>query len=359
MEFRQTQLDNGLTVAAEVNPAAASAAMGFFVRAGARDEWPAVAGVSHFLEHMMFKGSHKRSAAEVNLGFDEIGASYNAATSEEKTVYFGAVLPEYQDRVLDLLCDLLDAALRQDDFDVEKQVILDEIALYEDRPTFRTYVKLMATFFEGHPLGNDVLGSVQSVTEMARDDMESYFRQRYSPDNIIVVGAGDLDYDAFVRQLEATCSHWRPRAVGRDRPPAPDHRAVRVVTDKKIARQHLGLMAPAPAEQDDARYAAGLASTIIGDVTNSRFFYSLIEPALADDAFMIHEGLDGAGAMYIYVSCDPDRTSQVLQIVRDELARFQEFGPTADELASAKNKFASGMTLASESPMSRLMNIGN
>ena len=152
MEFKQTQLDNGLTIIAETT-ASASMAAGFFVRTGSRDETPEIAGVSHFLEHMVFKGTERRSAFEVNLAFDEMGAMYNAFTSEENTVYFGAVLPEYQGRLLDLLCDIMRPALREEDFTVEKQVILDEIALYEDQPSFRVYDKLMSAFFEGHPQG--------------------------------------------------------------------------------------------------------------------------------------------------------------------------------------------------------------
>ena len=359
MQFHQTQLDNGLTIIAETNDSVASMAAGFFVRTGSRDEWPDVAGVSHFLEHMMFKGSAARSAEEVNLGFDEIGASYNAMTSEEKTVYFGGALPEHQQRLVDLLCDLLKPALRQEDFDVEKQVILDEIALYEDQPTFRTYVKLMETYFDGHPLGNNVLGSPESVTAMKRDDMEGYFRQRYSPDNLIAVGSGNMDFDAFVTQLSGACGAWTPSEVARDYSDAPSHLTTSVVTDTSIARLHLGLMSPAPARQDADHYAAGLTATILGDVSNSRLFYSLIEPALADEAHVMYEGLDGLGTMFTFVSCDPDRAGDVLGIIRDQLKSFQADGPTEAELAAAKNKVASGMTMGAELPMRRLMTIGD
>ena len=359
MQFQQTQLDNGLAIIAETNDSAASMAAGFFVRTGSRDEWPEVAGVSHFLEHMMFKGSATRSAEEVNLGFDEIGASYNAMTSEEKTVYFGAALPEHQHRLVDLLCDLLKPALRQKDFDVEKQVILDEIALYEDQPTFRTYVKLMETYFEGHSLGNNVLGSPESVTAMKRDDMEAYFRQRYSPDNLIVAGSGNLDYDAFVAQLDEACGGWTPSEVTRDYAAAPSHRVTSIVTDPNIARQHLGLMAPSPSRQDPDHYAAGLTATILGDVSNSRLFYALIESAMADEAHVMYEGMDGLGTMFTFVSCDPDKAGDVLGVIQDVMTRFQADGPTEAELDAAKNKVASGMTMGAELPMRRLMTVGD
>ena len=161
MQFKQQRLPNGLTIIAEVNPAAASMALGFFVRTGSRDESPAlpISGVSHFLEHMMFKGTERRSPFDINRQFDEMGAAYNAFTSEENTVYFGAVLPEFQTPVLDLLADMMRPALREDDFQTEKKVILEEIALYQDRPHYRLFEKIMAEHFGDHPLSHGVLGT--------------------------------------------------------------------------------------------------------------------------------------------------------------------------------------------------------
>ena len=359
MAFREAQLDNGLTVVAEVNASAASAAMGFFVRTGSRDETPDVLGVSHFLEHMMFKGNDHYTALDLNRAFDDLGAEYNAATSHEKTVYYGAVLPEHQHPMLALLCELMTPSFRQEDFDVEKQVILDEIAVYEDQPAWKTYKHLMEAYFHGHPLGNDVLGTIESITAMTRDAMGAYHRKHYAPAGITVVGAGRVDFDAMVAQIGETCGHWAGGTETHPVPPSPDHQSTEILTDANIQRQHLGLMSPAPSEQDAERHAAELASTILGDVTNSRLYYALIDPALADEAHVIYEGLDGVGAMFTYTSCDPDRAGEVLQIVRNQFACFQADGPTEAELTAAKNKLASGATLAAESSMRRLMGVGN
>jgi len=359
MEFREHKLDNGLTVLAELNPAAAAAAVGFFVRTGSRDETPDVWGVSHFLEHMMFKGNDGKSAHEFNLAFDNLGANYNAATSQEKTVYYGAVLSEHQHEMMVLLSELLQPALRQDDFDVEKQVILDEIALYEDQPTWRVYRELMAAYFDGHPLGHDVLGTDESVGNMTREGMAGYFRRRYVTGSMILVGTGHVDFDALVTQAEGLAEVWPAAQAPREHPAAPDHRERKVLTDPNLQRQHVGLMSPAPSEQHEERYAAQLACSILGDVTHSRLFYSLIEPAIAEDAQIIYEGLDGVGAAFTYISCDPDRTTEALDIARKEYETFQAEGPTEAELSAAKNKLASGATLASESPMTRLMGVGN
>ncbi len=359
MEFKQSQLDNGLTIVTEVNPSAASMAAGFFVRTGSRDETPAEAGVSHFLEHMMFKGTERRSPEDVNREFDELGARYNASTSEENTIYYGAVLPEHQERVLDLLCDMLRPSLRQQDFDMEKNVILEEIALYADRPQFRVYEKLMATHFASHPLGNSILGTGETISDLTRDQMLDYFRRRYSPGNITVVGVGNLDFDAFAAKVEAMCSHWEPCDVGRDLPePARDGGGTSVVTDSKVTRAHVGLMSPGPSAQDERRYAAELAGAIVGDHTGSRLYYALVEPAIADEASLQYDPFDGTGAFLGFISADADRAAGALKIAREQIAGFVDEGPTDAELRAAKNKIASVATTRGELPMGRLVSVG-
>src|SRR5919205_3308792 len=158
MTFQHHTLPNGLTILGETNPAALSAAVAFWVRTGSRDETPEVSGVSHFLEHMVFKGTPHRSALDVNRDFDRIGADYNAFTSEENTVFHAAVLPEYLPQAVDLLADILRPSLRGEDFDVEKNVIIEEINMYEDQPTWSAYDHAKRAYFKGHPLGNSILG---------------------------------------------------------------------------------------------------------------------------------------------------------------------------------------------------------
>ena len=156
IQFQIATLDNGLTILAEVNPDAHTAAAGLFVKTGTRDEPGQLMGVSHFLEHMMFKGTARRSADDVNRDFDRIGANYNASTSQETTNYWAHVLPEFLPDAIDLLADILRPALRQEDFDMEKNVILEEIGMYADRPFWVAYEHAMARFFAGHPLGRRI-----------------------------------------------------------------------------------------------------------------------------------------------------------------------------------------------------------
>jgi predicted Zn-dependent peptidase len=358
MEFKHVQLDNGLSIAAEVRLSAASMAAGFFVRAGSRDETDDLAGVSHFLEHMSFKGTPRRGALDVNREFDELGANYNAFTSEENTVYYGAVLPEFQSRLLELLCDILRPALRQEDFDVEKNVILEEIAHSEDDPRYRLYEMLMAEHFGGHPLGNRVLGTVESIAALRAEDMRAFHRLRYSPDNVTLVAVGNVDFDALVSEATELCGPWQPRRPRRDTPPGPPPGGRKIHAESGAARQLVTLASPAPSGRDEARYAAMLAAALLGDVTGSRLFYALVDPAVTDEASTIYEAFDGAGVFLTFLSADPDRAGEALRIARAELARFQAEGPTEGELLAAKNKIAAGATLKGETPMGRLVAVG-
>jgi len=358
MNFRQEKLANGLTIVAEINPDAASMGMGFFVRTGSRDEDASVAGVSHFLEHMVFKGTDTRGPLDINRELDNLGATYNASTSEENTFYYATVLPENQDRIVDLLCDILRPALRAEDFNMEKNVILDEIARYEDLPHFKTFEKTMATYFRDHPLGNSVLGTNESIGALTLEQMRGYFNRRYSPGNMVLAGAGNMDFDGFIEQVTEKCGSWQRFDVGRELSAAPGRTDTVVVTDTNTARQHIGAMSPAPSRQDEERYVAHIAATIIGGSTNSRLFYALVDPAIADMASMTFDGLDGTGAFLTYLSCDAERAGEVVDIFRRELKRFMDEGPTDNELIAARNQQAASATLRSEMPMGRLMRIG-
>ncbi len=358
MEFKQTQLDNGLTIIGEISGHARSLALGFFVRTGARDETADIAGVSHFLEHMLFKGTDKRSALEVNLEFDEMGAKYNAFTSEENTVYFAAVLPEYQQRVLTLWADLMRPALRDDDFNVEKGVILEEIAMYKDMPQFDIIDHARKLHFGGHCCGQSVLGSNESITALTSGQMREYFCRRYASDNIVLACTGRLDWLSLVSQAKELCGHWRPSQPQRPLSAAPGSGATDVRHDPKLQRQHLCLVCAAPPEQDELRYAANILSYILGDDSGSRLYWELIDTALADSADMDYDSMDGAGAYYTYVSCDPEQTPRVLQTVRRVYDEIMKNGITEQELDAAKNKIASRATLHGELPMGRLVPLG-
>ena len=358
MEFKHRQLENGLTVIGEVNPAAQSAAVGFFVRTGSRDETPAVSGVSHFLEHMMFKGPKSMTALEVNEVFDRLGAKYNAFTSEENTVYYAAVLPEYLRDVTDLWTKLMRPSLRDDDFNIEKNVILEEIAMYKDLPQFDVMDQCRSLYFDGHPCGNSVLGSVESITALTAEQMREYFSRRYAPNNLTAVFCGNFDFDTVCRDLEQKCGHWQPAAVGRELSGFAGTQQSRSKQKDGLVRDHICLMSPAVSMQDPRRFAASLLGMIVGDDTGSRYFWALVDPALVEDAAMQFESMDGVGIFCSYLRCRPDKTAEVMRIVGDIFEELARNGVTEDELHAAKNKVLALLTVKSEQPMGRLVNLG-
>ncbi|GAB4187986.1 MAG: pitrilysin family protein [Phycisphaeraceae bacterium] len=356
--FHHHTLANGLTVVAETNPAAHTAAVGFFVKTGARDEQHQVMGVSHFLEHMMFKGTDRRTADDVNREFDEIGANYNAFTSHEQTVYYAHVLPEFLPRAVDLIGDILRPALREDDFNMEKNVILEEIGMYDDQPAWRLQDELLEHYFRNHPLGFRVLGTRDTVSDLTPEQMRDYFQQRYAADNIVVSAVGRFEFDDLVRDIENVAGHWnRSGAVRRYDPPVvQDHQ--HTITDPKVTRHYIGLLCPAPSAQEDSRYAAKVLADVLGDADGSRLYWALVEPGLADEASFSYLPMDRVGCFMGSACCDPQRAEQVEQVLLKTIDSFLH-DLTDEEVDRAKNKLATSATLQGESPRGRMSSIGS
>jgi predicted Zn-dependent peptidase len=359
LEFLKHKLANGLEIVAEVSGEAYSSALGFFVRAGARDESDEVAGVSHFLEHMMFKGTPTRSADDVNREFDEMGAHYNAFTSEEATVYYAAVLPEHQTVAIELLADMLRPSLRKEDFDTEKQVIIEEIRMYDDQPPFGADDKCKAAYFGRHPLGRSVLGTVESISDLSVEAMRSYFERRYSPHNIVLVGAGRIDFDELVATTERLCADWEDVADGRANLSASPQTSFHVFHKPSATQQYALSMAPAPAATDPERFAAKLLAVIIGDDSGSRLFWEFVDPGIAEQASLSHYDYQDVGAFLSYMSCDPERAEENLQRFADLFRQVEQAGITAAELEQAKRKTSSRIVLGSERPRGRLFTVGS
>ncbi len=284
MEIHEARLANGLQIVAEKSPAVHSVALGFFVRTGSRDETDEVAGVSHFLEHMAFKGTARHSADDVNRVFDEVGAKYNASTSEEVTLFYAAVLPEYLPSTCDLLADIIRPALRKEDFDMEKKVILEEIGMYDDQPTYTAYENLMQKHFSGHPLGRSVLGTNESISALECEKMRAYHQNRYAAGNIILAVAGKFDWPQMLDLAHKSCDHWP--AGGGARPQVEAHPAggLNLVSRASSMQQHVMQMSPAPPADSPMRYAADILTVIVGDDTGSRLFWEMVDPGYAETA---------------------------------------------------------------------------
>lgn len=355
--FKQRLAPNGLRIIAEVDPEAHSAAAGFFVRTGARDEQTPLMGVSHFLEHMMFKGTEEISADDLNRRFDEIGARNNAYTSTEMTCFYAHVLPERLPDADELLAKMMRPALRQDDFDREKNVILEEIAMYKDEPYWVLYEHVMEKHYGANPLGHRVLGTTESIQALSRDQMRSYFDRRYSADNTVVALAGRLDFDAAADQIQSLCASWTPTRVGRDAA-APKVGAGDVDLKKdNVTRAYMLGVAQGPAIQDDRRYAAALLSQVLGAADNSRLHWALIEPGLAQEAQAAFDAHDGTGDFYVYASGDPERADEIWSVVLREIRGLAD-SVTPDDLERLRNKLATGVTVGGERPADRMQRLG-
>ena len=359
MTFHQQQCSNGLTIIGEVIPEARSAAVGFFVRTGSRDETIEESGVSHFLEHMLFKGTKKRDAAQVNKDFDKIGANYNAFTSEENTVFYASTLPEYHQDATEILADILRPSLRSADFEMEKKVIIEEIGMYEDNPGWMVFDHARKLFFADHPLGNSVLGTTQSITDLKRDQMLDYFQRRYIASNITLVASGNFEWDKFLKKAEKLTTNWKFGMARRDHIRQTSGSAEFKLLEKKTTtQQNVVMICPGPPAASPLRYAANLFAMILGDQSGSRLYWSLVDSGLAESADCSFHEYDGAGAFYTSFSCDPKHTHKNLEIVIKQIHELIIKGITEEELEQAKSKVLSRIVRAGEKTMNRLQEVG-
>jgi predicted Zn-dependent peptidase len=257
-----------------------------------------------------------------------------------------------------LLADILRPSLREEDFNTEKQVILEEIRMYEDQPPFGADEKCRALHYGSHPLGRSVLGTVASVIALPVDSMRAYFERRYSPGNIVLAGAGRIDFGELVAAARRYCGGWKLLETGRLLAPPESHEAFRVIHKESATQQYAVQLTGGPNAGDLDRYPAKLLATVLGDDTGSRLYWELIDSGLAEQVSLYHHEYEGAGLFLTYLSCDPERAADNLQRIADVYRHAQECGITADELAQAKSKVASRVVLSGERPRGRLFALG-
>jgi predicted Zn-dependent peptidase len=349
-------LSNGLQLIGEPNKAQKSCALGYFVKTGARDEKPEENGLSHFLEHMMFKGTKSRSALDITFDLGNIGAQANAFTSEENTVYYAAIIPEYFSKMQELLSDMLRPALTEDDFNTEKNVILEEIALYQDRPNFYLFENASLDFFSGNPVGNSVLGSTESVSALTREQMLDYFKRRYSPSNMVLVASGDFDWDKFEEDATKLTESWSNIPATRNKLPLDKVGRGRIFKRKKLNQAHLLLLTPGISANSKHRAALNVFANIIGDGSGSKFYWELVDKGIAEGASADSDERDGCGVFSAYACAAPEALDKVSDIIKNILSSATNFDDS--ELERAKTKIASRIALGGELPMGRMMALG-
>lgn len=346
-------LANGLKIVIERMPDVRSAAAGFLVRTGARDETPELAGVSHFLEHMMFKGTGKRTWREITIDFDRMGSIYNAYTSEDRTIYYGWVRKADIARQMELLADMVRSTLPEEEFKTEKNVILEEIAMSKDNIEHVTFDFLQEKVFAGHPLAWPILGYEKTVGSLTRDRMWAYFQRCYAPDNMLLVVAGDVDPAEVIVVAEKLCGSWKPVGPQPKRTPPRIRGGVDVLPIDRFKQQVVALAFPSVGASDPRAETASAAATILGG-ENSRFFWNIVQKGLAPRAGAHHLEYTDCGVMLLFGACEPERVEPLVEAIRTEAKRICRERVGQHEVDRVKNKRRTSLAIEGEAPYYRL-----
>jgi predicted Zn-dependent peptidase len=353
-----TELDGGLRVVTEAVPSVRSVALGFWVRTGSRNETPERAGVSHFLEHLLFKGTERHSAIEISELFDGMGAAVNAATSKESTQLHARLLDEHVAEAFDLASEMLLApALPEDEIDSERDVVLEEIAMYEDEPQDRVHDVLAEAIYGEHPLGRRVLGTADVIGSIPVAEIAAYHRARYTAPGIVVGAAGHLDHEQIV---ELARQHLRPPAVPSEvLNGAGDPEGVRFrFYPKETEQYHVCFGGPGISRSDERRYALAVLDSAFGGSVSSRLFTEVREKrGLAYSVGSYTEQYVDRGLVALYVGTREDNVAEACEIIGRELLRLRDGGLDEAELGRAKEQIKGRMVLSLESTSSRASRI--
>ncbi len=353
-QFKTHTLSNGLTILAEINPNAYSISQGFFVQTGSRDERPFESGVSHFLEHMLFKGTSRRCVDDVNRGFDDLGASFNACTGEDSTIFYASFLPEYLEPILDLWTDMLRPALRESDFNSERNVVLEELKMYQDQPPYDADEQSRKAFFNGHPLGNPIIGSVESLTRMTVEIMKNYFQRQYAPNNIVLCAAGKVDFDYLVRLAERFCGQWESWQVDHQPQAFVPGEEKRRIVEATASEQYILDWGTAPIPQGRNYYIAKIIAALIGEESGSRFYWELSDPGLVDTAQFSYTDYSQVAAYTASFACAPEDEAQCMEIVSNIYADIMKNGFTRQELDLCLHRELARMVVHEEKVFARM-----
>jgi predicted Zn-dependent peptidase len=361
--IRGTRLDNGLRVVTEAMPDAHSVTIGFWVDTGSRDEDPAIGGASHFLEHLLFKGTEELSAQAIAEAIEAVGGEMNAFTTKEYTAFYTRLLDTDVELGLDILSEIMWApAFRPDEIDAERQVILEEILMHEDEPADLVHETFTEALFPGHPLGRDVLGTAATIEAMGRDDIRGYFHGRYRAPSIVVAAAGNLDHDHIAKGVER---RYLSSADARGDGGATARRAVELgparrlsVTHRSTEQAHVVVGSAALPRDDDDRFALGVLNQILGGGMASRLFQEVREKrGLAYSVYSYRSAYLETGMLAVYAGTAPARVHEVLGVIHGELDRITE-GVTDHELRVAKGHLKGSLALGLEDSGGRMTRIG-
>jgi predicted Zn-dependent peptidase len=352
-----TSLDSGVRVVTEAMPSVRSIALGFWVRAGSRDEGHEQAGISHFLEHLLFKGTERFSSREIDELFDAMGAEVNAGTSKETTSVYSRFLDGQLERAFDVLQDMF---LRPayPDIDSERQVVIEEIAMYEDEPQDKVHDVLAGAIFGEHPLGRPIIGSADIVGSVPVPTIAAWHDGRYVPGNIVVAAAGNLEHERIASLVDGAFGDPAPLPV---RPSSPEQLdAVLRFHEKETEQYHICLGGPGIARADERRFALRILDTILGGSTSSRLFQEVREKrGLAYAVYSYASHYADGGQVAVYVGTRPDNVAAAVEVIGAELERLQGDGVTEEELERARENVKGRTVLSMESTLARMNRLGS
>ncbi|MEE1621949.1 pitrilysin family protein [Zafaria sp. J156] len=365
---RRSVLPGGVRVLTEAMPGQRSATIGFWIGVGSRDEAAGQHGSTHFLEHLLFKGTRRRTALEIASAFDEVGGESNAATAKENTCYFARVLDSDLDLAIDVIADMVTSAvLDEDELEQERSVILEEIAMDGDDPADVAHEKFVAAVLGEHALGRPIGGTPEAILAIGRDAVVDHYRRYYTPDELVITAAGSLDHDAVcARVLEAL------REAGWDLDGAAIPAPRRSTEPAEIQGQHTIDVIRRPVEQaniimgcpgivatDDRRHTMSVLNAVLGGGMSSRLFQEIREKrGLVYSTYSFSAAYSDAGYFGMYAGCSPAKTGQVIALLAQELDQLAADGITEEELRKAVGQLSGGMVLALEDPGSRMSRLG-
>ncbi|MEU6126607.1 pitrilysin family protein [Streptomyces sp. NPDC047123] len=364
---RRTTLPGGLRVVTETLPSVRSATFGIWANVGSRDETPSLNGATHYLEHLLFKGTKKRSALDISAALDAVGGEMNAFTAKEYTCYYARVLDTDLPLAIDVVCDMLTGSrIVQEDVDAERGVILEEIAMTEDDPGDCVHDLFAHTMLGDTPLGRPVLGTEDTINALTADRIRRFYKKHYDPTRLVVAAAGNVDHHKVVRQVRAAFEKagalQRTDAVPMI--PRQGSRALRTagrveVINRKTEQAHVILGMPGLARTDDRRWALGVLNTALGGGMSSRLFQEVREKrGLAYSVYSYTSGFADTGLFGVYAGCRPSQVHDVLKICRDELDQVAQHGLTDDEIGRAIGQLAGSTVLGLEDTGALMNRIG-
>jgi predicted Zn-dependent peptidase len=366
MSVKRTVHSSGLRIVTEEVPSVRSAAVGIWVNVGSRDEAPATAGASHFLEHLLFKGTTSRTALEISSSIESVGGEMNAFTSKEYTCFYARVIDTDLPMAIEVVSDLITSSIVTAlDVDAERKVVLEEIAMRDDDPSDLVHDLFSETYYGDTPIGRPILGTIESINGMSRNTVFNYYKKKYLPQDLVVAVAGNIKHKRVVAMVEEALSRDNfldvlAAPVVRPNIPVKNSKQQSVgLMYKKSEQAHMFYGMEGVARADDRRFSMGVLSAALGGGMSSRLFQEIREKrGLAYSVYAYAQQFAGSGVLGFYAGCNPTKAIEVVEIIRSVLSDVADNGMTHEEIERAKGAVRGSLVLSQEDTGSRMSRIG-